>query len=472
MERIEQLEYLNENDAMASLTIKTQKPILKLLSGLSLLILGITFIFIETAVTQLIILGLFFLLIIAIGIWRCIADINDDKIATGIIVISISFIAASTIWIYNDFFLSFLNIFLAVLAFVIALLRILIIIHLATVEGPGIFSNVVSALMCITFGILMLIFDFYDASGLLSLVCGVYLIFYGITFIGDFFASITKSDLKRDRVKRRSHFALPNFITAYQSTGIVKKYNKILKNNPELTKLITYKSDSKDRDVNFDILIHVSQIMAKRMGHVDIAIGNTVYTYGCYDSSYNKLGGMISKGTFCVLPKEPYLQNCLSQQRKYVIDYGCHMSEEQMTAINNRIDEIFTHTTKIELNYDPASDIEGNDGANTVAKLGGELYHVNDGPFKTYFAISSNCVQLADTIIGTTGFDTLSRNSLKTPGAYYRMMENMFKRKGTRVVRKTVYLQNEKGEKEMLEKKAKERAAEKKKKKSEKNTVS
>ena len=72
---------------------------------------------------------------------------------------------------------------------------------------------------------------------------------------------------------------------------------------------------------------------------------------------------------------------------------------------------------------------------------------VTKGPFKRYFAIASNCVQLADTIIGKAGLDALSKNSLKTPGAYYDLMESMFIRKNSLVVRKTAYLQVPKEEK-------------------------
>ena len=462
MENVQQVQATRDNTILDTITVKVRHPVFTLLKATILLAIGLSFIIIDT---QYVVSAVFLLLAVAaigMGIWQCLKRINMDRIFSAVLILSISIIVASALLIFSENIIPFLNIILAVLSLVIAFLRISIVIHLISVKGPKIVRNIISAVVCIALAVVLFIFDFETGTFIIVTVIGIYLILYSITFFGDFFAAVTRSDLNREKVSRRSHFALPNFLTALQSTQIVLNYDRLLKKDPTLTKQTVIKSDSADRDVNFDILIHVSQILAKRMGHVDIAIGDTVYTYGCYDPAYNKLGGMISRGTFCILPKEPYLKNCLEQQRKYVIDYGCHMSDQQMTAIRNKIDEIFTHTSKSDIKYDPSEDKEGNDGVNTVAKLGGELYYVDDGPFKTYFAISSNCVQLADTIIGEAGFDTLSGNSLRTPGAYYRMMENMFKRKGTRVVKKTVYLQNEPGEKERLAKAAKEKAEQKK----------
>lgn len=436
-----------------NIKVKSQSPIVRLIIAILLLIAGILCITLSDNLPLYIALLVTSVLIMIYSIWVLITKLLDGRIALAIIEFAILLGLGISIICFSNFFASIIFTILGILAFAIAALRIFIIIHLATVQGPGIPSNVISAILCIIFGILMFA-PFSNHGGILEIICGIYLILFSITFFGDFFAGLTKADMKDDRKKRRFHFALPNFITAYQSTGLIKKYNKLLQNHPEYTKQVTVKEDAEYTDVNFSVLIHVSQILAKRMGHVDIAIGDTVYTYGCYDSSQNKLGGMISKGTFCVLPKEPYIKNCLIQQRKYVIEYGLHLSQEQLNAVDKRIDEIFKQTTLKDISYDPTEDKEGNDGANTVAKLGGKLYYVNDGPFKTYFAISSNCVQLADTIIGTTGLDVMSKNSLRTPGAYYRMMEHMFKRKGTRVVSKIVYLQNEPGEKERLEKEA------------------
>ena len=51
------------------------------------------------------------------------------------------------------------------------------------------------------------------------------------------------------------------------------------------------------------------------------------------------------------------------------------------------------------------------------APTGAEIRKVKEGPFATYFALNTNCVQLADTILGPTGLDILAVNGIPTPAA-------------------------------------------------------
>lgn len=434
--------------------IEKRSLIGKLVIGILLFLCGVVILLIDTSIIDLLLIPTVMVVVLVWAIKKFVDLCNDENFSLAIFTLIICIIFAAALGVFSDFFFSITNIVLAVLAFAVAILRLFIVIQQISVGNRMFFRNILSVLACVLFGVLVLCISFQFGKAIIYLILGVYLILYSITYFGDFFAGITKKDLNDDRQNRRTHFALPNFVTALESTKIVRKYDKMLKEDDSLTTVTEIAKGNSLEDVNFSIMVHVSQILAKRMGHVDISIGDTVYTYGCYDSSKNKLGGFISKGTFVIMPKKPYLENCLSQQRKYVIEYGCKLSDEQLAAVKERIDEIFSHTTKQDISYDPNDNKAGSDGASTVAKLGGELYYVDDGPFQTYFAISSNCVQLADTIIGKAGLDAMSNNSLRTPGAYYKMMENQFYRPRTRVITKTAHLQNYPGEKRELKEKA------------------
>lgn len=442
--------------------VKEVNPISRLIGAILLLASGICLIFLDTETISVIIIPLIMIGILYYAIVRFIRYCDYQRFAYAIIQLVVSIFISAVLAVFAQTFYSILHIVLAVLAFAIAVLRVLIALHLHNVEGPGVVSNIFSAVICILFGLSLLVFGPQLGNAFVFLVSGIYLILFSLTFFSDFITAVTKKDLNNKSRKRKVTFALPNFVTALTSTEIVNRYDKVLEENDNMTEIIDVKKGCEDQNVNFSVMIHVSQILAKRMGHVDISIGDTVYTYGCYDSSTNKLGGFISKGTFVVLPKEPYLENCLTQQRKYVVEYGCNLTDEQLDAVKNAIKEVFKHTTKKELSYNPKDDLSGNDGANTVAKLGGELYYVDDGPFKTYFAISTNCVQLADLIIGEAGLDEMSSNSLKTPGAYYTLMENQFYRANSRVIRRKVHLQTTPGEKRLIKEQIEKAKAEKK----------
>ena len=81
---------------------------------------------------------------------------------------------------------------------------------------------------------------------------------------------------------------------------------------------------------------------------------------------------------------------------------------------------------------DPASNI--------VRDVGGEVYTVTKGRFRRYFGISTNCVRVADWLLSDSGLDRVSFSSISTPGGYYYMLQNMFRRAHTRLIRKTTYI--------------------------------
>ena len=64
-----------------------------------------------------------------------------------------------------------------------------------------------------------------------------------------------------------------------------------------------------------------------------------------------------------------------------------------------------------------------NDAASELVKAtGAKIYKIKSGEFKTYFAINTNCVKLADYITGSAG-----------------LLDDMFERRNTIVVSKTIY---------------------------------
>ena len=67
------------------------------------------------------------------------------------------------------------------------------------------------------------------------------------------------------------------------------------------------------------------------------------------------------------------------------------------------------------------------------------FYKFKQGYFKTYFTLTSNCVRLADTIVGSAGLDLIAINGIITPGTYYNYLDKLFKRKNTIVIKKKIY---------------------------------
>lgn len=48
-----------------------------------------------------------------------------------------------------------------------------------------------------------------------------------------------------------------------------------------------------------------------------------------------------------------------------------------------------------------------------------KFYKFKSWYFKTYFTLTSNCVKLVDTIVGSIGLDLIAINGIITPDTYY-----------------------------------------------------
>ncbi|MEG1222634.1 MAG: MFS transporter, partial [Bacilli bacterium] len=85
-----------------------------------------------------------------------------------------------------------------------------------------------------------------------------------------------------------------------------------------------------------------------------------------------------------------------------------------------------------------------NDPSNYAYKLYQDVkptfYKFKKGKFKKYFIFFTNCVLLADQIIGATGTDILKVNGVITPGTYYDYLEKLFNKKDSIVVKRTIYM--------------------------------
>ena len=335
---------------------------------------------------------------------------------------------------------------IGIVSVILGLMRLLICVNCIANSYKGSVRNGISAILCLGFGLAVIIRPIKN-FGMLSIFCGVYLIFYSFTMLGDFFASILQTDLSEERTHRRTHRVLPNLINAVKPSGMISEINEGLKSGKVTAGVMVEEKESDLCDkVNAEILVHLTTQGANKFGHVDIALGDTVYTYGTYDSTQVKFAGFVSQGSFVIVPKVPYLKYCLNVQKKYVIGFGAAFSDKQYHSIEDKIAEMLSFCKPLLTQYEQAL-LEGRDGAdctdvasNIVRDLKGKVYTVKRGPFRRYFGINTNCVHAADWLLSESGIDAMAFSSLRTPGAYYSMLQNMFTRKNTRIVRKTTYI--------------------------------
>lgn len=295
---------------------------------------------------------------------------------------------------------------------------------------------------------LVLIFSPLENFVTLRYIISLYLLIYAITLFGDFYAEVTRSDLEEERMHRRTHISLPNIITAFKIKNMVKGiYKEIEDNNFEKRIIVEDKENSSFDKVNLEINLHLTDPSGNQFGHMDIAIGDTVYSYGTYDKSKNKMAGFISQGTYAEIPKLPYYKYCIDNCGDYIISYCACFSEKQLNSVKDKISmfkEEYCEPLEFKLDHPEITTPDpdkryGDSGENLVRFLNAKIFTVVDGSFKSYFGVNVNCVQFADWLLSDTGIDAVSMGGLRTPGVFYYMLENMFHRPNNRIIRKISY---------------------------------
>lgn len=282
----------------------------------------------------------------------------------------------------------------------------------------------------------------------LTTVIGIYFIFYGIFMILDFFEELMKWDEVATKIRRRARIPVPLFIAAFIPKKVLSGVNKYFEDTDFEKNQYIYtqtKELENEAKVDLEIFIHLKEEGFESFGHVDICYENYVYSYGCYDHHSNILGGFISDGTIAVSEREKYIAHCLEFEKKVLVGYGVTLSMKQREAVEKSLGNLKSLFINWKSDYQKMEDgilptSEYKDPASELYKAtGASIYKLSSGPFKKYFALSTNCVQLADTITGSAGLDALSVKGVITPGNYYALLNNMFERKNTIVISRNFY---------------------------------
>lgn len=281
----------------------------------------------------------------------------------------------------------------------------------------------------------------------ISKLSGIYLVFAGMTFLGDFLSDFLHTDFAKDNIKPRVYMPLPVFIAAMVPRKVLKKINSAISNSAEdIIKGYEYVPSENPR---LEVYIHIGNDILGKLGHMDLCFDNVVYSYGCYDTSANKLGGFISDGTLAVCKRIPYMYQALDIEKKTLIGFAIDINDKEAEKLKLRIDGLRKVIYKWEPLAQRDSDNKGkyNDPASQLYKnAGSEFYKFRSGPFKTYFALGTNCVLLAHRLIGSAGAGILKVGGLVTPGTYFAYLDRLYNLKNTFVVERTVYRNGEKYE--------------------------
>lgn len=282
----------------------------------------------------------------------------------------------------------------------------------------------------------------HDAANFELMLLGFYLLVLGISNIRDgiFFDAYHENP----KLKRRMRVSLPIFVTALIPINTLRKVNAFLATNTDESAEQAYDRIKTGKTVEIEVFIHTSESsLPLAIGHVDICYQRKVISFGSYDPTSERLFGTIGDGVLFKADREKYIELCKTESQKTLFGYGLDLTEEQEKAIQERLAEIDQLLIPWEPSKETSLDKEGKP-QHTYSYLlqrdaDAQLYKFKSSKFKTYFVLSTNCVLLADSIIGRAGTDILSPQVFIAPGTYQDYLDKEYDKPNSLVVSKLIY---------------------------------
>ena len=198
------------------------------------------------------------------------------------------------------------------------------------------------------------------------------------------------------------------------------------------------------KTAELEIFVHTAETsLFSAIGHVDIFYQGRVISYGNYDPSSETLFGMVGDGVLYFCDRDKYIDLCKRESQKTLFGYGIDLTPEMEKAVQKKLAELKQLTIPWEPSADKIMTGDGKEDYTYAYKIrhetDGELYKFIKSKFKSYFVLSTNCVLLADTIVGQAGTDILSPKGFIAPGTYQAYLNREFEKPNSIVVSKHVY---------------------------------
>ncbi|HEL1640723.1 TPA: hypothetical protein TXL57_001661 [Streptococcus suis] len=280
-----------------------------------------------------------------------------------------------------------------------------------------------------------------------ALVIGGYLILYGVTNLRD--GLLFEEAIEQQSLKRHVRLTLPLFLAALVPRMTLQKVNDYLADNKGQTAQSIYNRHKEIAELPaLEVFVHVGEEGFGAVGHVDLSYKGQVYGYGSYDVLSERLGGAIGDGVLFKAERQAYIDFC-NQEGMTMLGYQLSLTPEQEEAVEARLAEI--DSLLISWTPSPEKVSKTADGQpiemyayRMNEAIHAELFKFRKSKFKTYFVLSTNCVLLADSVIGQAGTDILGMRGFIAPGTYQSYLDQEYEKPHSLVVAKNIYYRKEK----------------------------
>ncbi|MFV0393902.1 MAG: DUF308 domain-containing protein [Coprobacillaceae bacterium] len=266
-------------------------------------------------------------------------------------------------------------------------------------------------------------------------IVAIYVVLLGMRYIKDGILIIVPES-KKDIFRRKIRISLPIFMTALLPKVMMDYVNdKVAVESPTEIK-------NTNKNINLEIFIHASGKGYGQVGHCDICIDGEIISYGNYDYYSTKLFEMMGEGVLIISKKDIYLPFCIHESDKTIFGYGMHLNPTQLRSVRKAVAAMKANSYQW---YPPAyfdSSIKIDYASRLYLETKAKFYKFKKGKFKKYFVLGSNCVLLAENLIGRIGQDIININGIISPGHYQDYLEKEYYKKDSQVVARYIYNKN------------------------------
>ena len=297
--------------------------------------------------------------------------------------------------------------------------------------------------------VLMIVSSFRD--DVFFVICAVYCMLFGSELLFDFVKVIAPGTFSSGK-HRHIRISLPSFVSLFLP---IKKLRYFTERDPDKGKR---KKDAPQKEEkppengetpDLEILIHVSSYGSGWIGHLDLCLGEEVISFGNHNHSSHRLFGLLGDGVMFTTDRTTYLEYSVIHDRQLVLSYGIKLTPEQLSAVREEIERLKQETVPwkppmqvdVEETGDETIDhnIYHDYSCDLWALTHAVFYRFVKGTFKTYSILSTNCVLLAEQILGKAGSDILCISAIASPGMYLDYLERLCLFRKTLIISKTVY---------------------------------
>ncbi|XJS11312.1 hypothetical protein ACF3NG_03495 [Aerococcaceae bacterium WGS1372] len=268
---------------------------------------------------------------------------------------------------------------------------------------------------------------------------GIYLIFVGVTFITDGSRIMISRRYMMNKLTSRIRVPLPVVLEAIIPNRYIVRFNRELREGFVTETLNdTLKKLENDREISEESIVYVliqsGDSGFDKIGHVDISYNGKVYSYGNHDVESYKLFGAVGDGVLIEADEARYL-DYLKSRRVTVFRFGIVLDPEEMRNFQKTLTLLLNQTTPWQLITEAQ---KTSFMGRIMASANGKGYKFEEGRYKTYFVLGTNCVLLVDELLGQNGINIINLSGILSPGSYFEYFNRLFQLRGSKVISKTL----------------------------------